>query len=83
MSDSPLDYFVIRIAMSYYEILLLLFNMGANHNHFEINDSFRSIDIFVPQHLCSFSKNINPSQRSVPTIQGGCDSVRKFQIETV
>jgi len=48
MYDSPLDYFVIQIAMSCYEILLLLFNMGANHYRFEINDSFRSIDVFVP-----------------------------------
>jgi len=83
MYDSPLDYFVIQIPISCYEILLLLFNMGVNHNHFEINDSFQSIDVFVSQHLCSFSKNVNPSQRSIPTIQGACDSVRKFQIETV
>lgn len=48
MSDSPLNYFVIQIAISCYEILLLLFNMGANHNHFEINDSFRSIDVLCP-----------------------------------
>jgi hypothetical protein len=45
MSDSPLDYFVIQIAISCYELLLFFFNMGANHNHFEINDSFRSTDV--------------------------------------
>jgi hypothetical protein len=83
MSDNPLEYFVIQIETSCYEILLLLFNMGANHNHFEINDSFRTIDVFVPQHLCSFSKNVNYNQRSILTIQGACDSVRKFQIETL
>ena len=53
MYGSPLDYFVIQIAISCYEILLLLFNMEANHNHFEIKDSFRSIDVFVYQHLCT------------------------------
>jgi hypothetical protein len=79
MSDSPLDYFVIKIAISCYEILLF-FTMGANHNHFEINDSFRFIDVFVPQHWCSFSKNVNPNQRSIPTVQSACDSVRKSQI---
>jgi hypothetical protein len=59
MPDGPLDHFVIKIAVSSYEIIRFLFNVGATHNHFEINDSFLSIDIFVPQQLSSLVKTQN------------------------